>query len=110
MFPSPLSSYAVEQLRIWENDDPDKMRVVLEFLDDLEEIGLSVRRGYFLMDDAYDMFEGSLRLIDSVFQQYLDEARPPVLSPSGDHHLCEHTRWLLAKRRDGYVRSQPLAP
>ena len=104
-WPTPLSAYAVEQLKIWQLENQEMMVRVLEFLDDLEEIGLSVRRGYFLMDDVYDMFEGPLRRIDAVLGLYLEE----IQDGSQDGHRCEHTRWLLNKRRGVYTRTRPLA-
>jgi hypothetical protein len=104
-WPAPLSAYAVEQLKIWQLEDKETMVKVLEFLDDLEEIGLSVRRGYFLLDDVYDMFEGPLRQIDAVLGLYLEEMQ----DGSQERNRCEHTRWLLNKRRGVYTRTRPLA-
>jgi hypothetical protein len=102
----PLASYAVQQIEIWKAVDQDKLRGILELLDDLEEIGLSVRSGYFLMDDVYNMFEGALKQIDAVLGLFLKNVR----DDSPDHRRCEHTLWLLEKRRNGYTRTRPLAP
>jgi hypothetical protein len=107
-----LAEYTIQQIKIWRTDDEPKFKRILTFLDDLEEIGLSVRRDYYLMDDVYDMFEGPLRQIDEIFFGYMTDVCNEARLEKGTSGIlpCEHALWLLAKRRGSYKRSRPLAP